>query len=336
MYTRKTKFMFIEKLKKSGLKGRSGSGFPTGAKWEAVLNAKMANGNKKCYVICNAAEGEPAVFKDKYILERWPEEVVNGIKIAVDTFKPEKAYIYLHRPYYDKFKNKLKKIIGRAPIVLIPERGGYLCGEETTLIESIEGHRFEPRSRPPFPTEHGFFGAPTLVNNLETFYWISKIFKGKYNRSRFYSVSGDADNPGVFEFPENWNIGQILQGSNNVPKFDYFVQVGGGASGSFFTRAELGEPMGNSSSIVIYDRRKTNTKDLMKKIVNFFYRENCGKCAPCREGIYRLRELLSAKELNIILTREVLECLQETSFCPLGKGAAWSVGSLLEKIGLSS
>jgi len=327
--------MIIDQLKASNLKGRSGSGFPTGAKWEAVLNAVNRNTDKKCYVICNGAEGEPAVFKDKYILEHWPEEVVNGIKIAIETFKPQKAYIYLHRPYYDKFKSKLKKIIDKSPIILFAEPGGYLCGEETTLIESIEGNRFEPRLRPPFPTERGLFGVPTLVNNLETFYWISKIAKGEYKNSRFYSVSGDVANPGVFEFPENWSIGQVLQASKNSPDFDCFVQVGGGASGSFFTRDELGEPMGNSSSIVVYDRRKIKVRDLMKKIVGFFYEENCGKCVPCREGVNRLRELLEDDEPNILLMREVLESMQESSFCPLGKGTAWAAGSLLEKIGIN-
>ena len=205
----------IQKIKEAGLTGRGGAGFPTFLKWEAVKNAP---GEKK-YIIVNGSEGEPGVMKDGFILENYPEEVIDGVKVALETFENSEAVIYLRKDYYEKFKSKLVELTKNLPITLIKEPGGYLCGEETTLIESIEGNRFEPRLRPPFPTEKGLHGMPTLVNNLETFYWISKISKDEYRKKRFYSITGDISNQGVFEFSEDWSIEQILQETNNFPDF---------------------------------------------------------------------------------------------------------------------
>ncbi|MBU1612808.1 SLBB domain-containing protein [Patescibacteria group bacterium] len=325
--------MIIEKLKESGLKGRSGSCFPTWVKWEAVLKAKKKVG--KCFVVCNAAEGEPAVFKDKYLLETYPEEIINGIKIAIETLDAEKAFIYLRNSYFKKFKKTLEKIIGNDPIELFAETGGYLCGEETTLMESVVGNRNEPRIRPPFPTEAGLFGFPTLINNVETFYSVSKIEKGQYSRTRFYCISGKVKNPGVFEFPEDMPIGEILEQTNNAPLFKYFVQVGGGASGGIMILEELFNPVEGAASIVVYDQVETNPRDLMRKWINFYYNQNCGKCVPCREGVYRLKEMLDSEEsLNLPLVRAVLNVLGQFSFCHLGKGVAFSMKSLLERVEL--
>lgn len=321
----------IEKIKESGLTGRGGAAFPTFLKWEAVKNAY---GEKK-YVICNGSEGEPGVMKDGFILENYPEELVNGIKVALETFSNSEAYIYLRKDYYDKYKQKLVELTKNFAITLMKEPGGYLCGEETTLIESIEGKRFEPRLRPPFPTESGLHGCPTLINNLETFYWISKISKDEYHGNKFYSISGDVKKQGVFEFPEDWSIEQILKETGNLPESLFFVQAGGGASGIIKTHEELHGKIGGSGSIVVYDKEKNDPKELMKKWIDFYYNENCGKCVPCREGVYRIKELLDKDlkdEKNLETLKDIIFNLKESSFCPLGKSVSAPFESLLEKI----
>jgi NADH:ubiquinone oxidoreductase subunit F (NADH-binding) len=323
----------IQKIKDSGLTGRGGAGFPTGAKWEAV---KKAPGEKK-YIIVNGSEGEPGVLKDGFILENYPEELVNGVKVAIETFENSEAYIYLRKDYYEKYRSKLIDLSSGLSITITREPGGYLCGEESTLIESIEGNRFEPRIKPPFPTEKGLFGYPTLINNLETFYWISKIAKDEYQKNRFYSITGDIENPGVFEFPEDWTIEKILKETDNFPENPFFVQVGGGAVGmiksqTVKTHEELHEKVGGAGSIIVYDKEKTNLKELMKKWINFYFEENCGKCTPCREGVYRIKEILDSDNIDMEKLKDVLFVLEETSFCPLGKGVAFPFKSLLEKI----
>jgi NADH:ubiquinone oxidoreductase subunit F (NADH-binding) len=330
----------IEKIKKSGLTGRGGAGFPTGVKWEAVRNAP---GDKK-YIIANGSEGEPGVLKDGFILENYPEELINGVKIALETFPGSEAYIYLRKDYYDKHKGKLIELAEGLPIILFREPGGYLCGEESTLVESIEGRRFEPHNKPPFPTEKGLYEFPTLINNVETFYGISKIAKDEYQGNRFYSITGDVENPGVFEFSENLNAEQILKETKNFPEKRFFAQVGGGASGKIVTREELNEKVGGAGAIIIYDEEKTNLERLMKKWIDFYFEENCGKCTPCREGVYRIREILDSSARNALHSdagggkvdkeklKDILFVLEETSFCPLGKGVAVPFSSLLEKL----
>lgn len=320
----------IEKIKQSGLTGRGGAAFPTFLKWEAVKNAY---GEKK-YIIVNGSEGEPGTMKDGFILENYPEELVEGVKVALKTFQNSEAYIYLRKDYYDKYKQKLIEITKNFPINLVKEPGGYLCGEETTLIESIEGKRFEPRLRPPFPTESGLFGYPTLVNNLETFYWIAKISKDEYHGDRFYSISGDVENQGVFEFPEKFSIEQVLKETGNFPEKPFFVQAGGGASGMIKSQSELQETVGGAGTVIVYDIGTTDLKKLMKKWIDFYFNENCGKCVPCREGVYRIRELLNSDlkdEKNLKILKDIIFNLKEASFCPLGKGVEIPFEGLIER-----
>lgn len=209
----------INKLKESGLKGRSGCNFPTGLKWEMVKKAKA----KKKYIICNASEGEPNAFKDEFILKNYPDEVIEGIKIALKTFNNSSAYIYLRKDYFRKFKKKLEKLIKNSPIMLLKKPDGYLAGEETSILEFIEGKRPEPRIKPPFPTTNGLWGYPTLINNVETLYSVAQIFKGKYQKNRFYCLSGDIKNPGVFQFTEDYPISKILKETDNWPNFDPII-----------------------------------------------------------------------------------------------------------------
>ncbi|MCX7778927.1 MAG: hypothetical protein N2259_01630 [Patescibacteria group bacterium] len=318
----------IIKLKKTNLTGRGGAAFPTWLKWQAVKKAK----SEKKYVICNASEGEPGVYKDGFILKNWPEEVINGIKIALKTVGAQEAIFYLRQDYYQKFKNQLKKIIGQAPIYLVKKTGGYLNGEETTLLNSLEEKRNEPRPRPPYPTEKGLFGYPTLINNVETFFWVSKIARNQYKNHRFYSISGKAKNPGVYELPVDFSVKQILKATDNFPTFRFFLQIGGGASGEIITDKELDRRVGGTAGIIIYDLKRTNLISLMKKWANFFYQENCGLCVPCREGVYRLREILSKKKIDWLLLKAIFFLLKETSFCPFGQAVTTSFESLIGKI----
>lgn len=318
----------IRKLRESGLRGRGGAGFLTCMKWQAVKNAP---GEKK-YVICNVSEGEPGVAKDGRLLKKHPKEVIEGIRLAVEFLGAERAYIYLRDDYYESLDRKLEKLCKGLPIENFREPGGYLCGEETTLIESMEKKRCEPRDRPPYPTEEGLFGCPTLVNNVETFYYVSKISEGKYQGERLYTISGDAAKKGVFELPEFWPIEKILKKTGNWPKFEFFVQAGGGASGEVLAKEELSRPATGAGAIIVYNKEKVNPYVLMKKWIDFYAKENCGKCAPCREGVYRIREALKKKKIDWDLLRDILFAMQQSSFCPLGKGVATPFLGLIEKI----
>ncbi|MCX6781966.1 MAG: hypothetical protein NTW66_02515 [Candidatus Magasanikbacteria bacterium] len=324
----------IDKIKVAGLTGRGGAEFPTAQKWQSVLNAKKANPKKPVYVVCNLSEGEPGVDKDMHIVEYFPEDVIIGMRAAIETFHADKAYIFVQSHNLKKVKSRLGPFIKRLPIVFFPEDRGYLAGEETALIETIEGNRTEPRLKPPYPTEKGLFGCPTLVNNLETFYCVSRILRGEYNSTRFISIRGDARNPGVFEMPCTATIEHILKKTKNVPRFGYFVQVGGGASGNILLPEELETTIKGAGSIMIYGTKKTDGRKLMKRWVEFFYRSNCGKCAPCREGVYRLREELGKAKPNWLILRAVLETMRDSSFCPLGKSVHEPMMSFMEKIGV--
>lgn len=318
----------IEKLKEANLKGRGGGGFPTWQKWQMV---KDAPGEKK-YVVCNVSEGEPAVAKDGYILERWPEVVIDGILLAMEATAAQKGYLYLRKDYFNKQQNKMAEIIGGKAMEIVREPGGYLGGEETALLESIEGKRCEPRLKPPFPPQIGLFGCPTLINNLETLYFAAKIAKGEYKNTRFYTISGDCSSAGVFERGENLTVKEILEKTGNCPQFEFFVQAGGGASGTILLQNELDIPLSGAGSIVIYDKQKTNPRQLGLQWINFFINENCGKCVPCREGVLRLKEIFSQEPVDVAKAKEIVDLLAQASFCPFGKGVANSFCSLMKKL----
>lgn len=318
----------IEKLKEAGLKGRGGAGFPTATKWDLVKKAK--SGNK--YVVCNASEGEPDVFKDGYIIENHPEELVNGIDIAMKAVGALTGYIYINKDYYERFKNILTEAIGKRNIILFKKKARYIGGEETAAVESIEGKRAEPRKRPPFLTDYGLFGCPTLMNNVETFYYASKIDKGEYDKTRFYSVNGDVSNPGVFELPEDMTIFQVLRKTENYPSADFFVQIGGGASGEIMLPEELNRPVTGAGSITVYDRKKTDVFALMEKWAEFFHIGNCDKCVPCREGAFRIYEMVKKKKLDYEVLDNLFFTLRESSFCALGRGIPVPFESLIKKV----
>jgi NADH:ubiquinone oxidoreductase subunit F (NADH-binding) len=320
----------IEKLEKAGLTGRGGAAFPSHIKWKAVAS-EVAD---QKYVIANGSEGEPHVYKDGFIVKNHPEELIEGVRLAMEAIGGNaKGYIYLRKDYFDEFQKMLEEKIGDLPIIVYREPGGYLCGEETTLLESIEGNRFEPRFKPPYPTQKGLFGKPTLVNNIETFYWVSKIAKDEYKNERFYSVDGAVENSGVFVFPCDWTIEEVLKETNNLPTEKFFVQAGGGASGVVLADEECkSSVMTGTGSITVYLWDKTNAIDLMKEWAEFFHKENCGKCVPCREGVHRLLEMLQKDKVDESLMQDLFLVMKETSFCPLGKSVPTPFEGLLTKI----
>ena len=318
----------VIKLKEANLTGRGGAGFPVALKWESVINAL---GEKK-YVICNASEGEPNVFKDGFILENYPEEVINGIVLAMETINASEAYLYLNPNYYNRFEENLKKIIKEKPIKLFKKPHYYIAGEETVICNLIEGKKMEPRQRPPFISTVGLFGCPTLMNNVETFYYVSKINKGEYKQTRFYSLNGQVKNPGVYELPENLSILEILKQTDNFPDFEFFVQVGGGAVGEILLSEELDGQAKGAGSITVYEKDKIDPYQIMENWADFFLEGNCDKCTPCREGIYRLKQMIKEKNIDLLEMEPIFENLEKASFCALGRGAAAPFRGLIKKI----
>lgn len=320
----------ITKIKKANLLGRGGADFPVWVKWEAVK--KEEGKDKKIYIIANGSEGEPAVFKDRCILKKYPQEFIEGIKIALKNFANSEAIIYLNHDYYDKYKENLEKFSQGFPISYFRKTAGYLAGEETGLLNHIEGKRVEPRSKPPYPAQSGLYGMPTLIGNIETYYRVYEIENGTYNGKAFFSISGDAKNKGVFEFPEKYSIKNILEETGNWPEFDFFVQIGGGASGAIFLPEELDMPKYGAASIVVFNRKKTNPLKLMKYWAEFFAKENCDKCTPCRESSLRILEMIEKNKIDYEKMKDMFLVLEKTAFCPLGKGMAAPYKTLMEKI----
>ncbi|MCD4762175.1 hypothetical protein K8R32_04430 [bacterium] len=322
--------LIISKLKKSGLTGRGGACFPTALKWEMVAKAKVADK----YVVCNGSEGEPGPKKDLYILENYPEQVINGMMLAIEYLGAAKGFLFLNEIYYKKLEIKLKKIIGDKPIELFkkPHSGGYIGGEETALLNSLEHKRIEPRLKPPFPPTAGYKGKPTLVNNVETFYDVSLISENRYKEKRFITINGDCLWTGVFELSEKFTIEKILRLTKNYPKFEFFVQVGGDASGEILNARQLKRMVSGSASITVYSTQKHVPLDLMRKWAIFFNNESCGQCTPCREGTYRLRELLFAKEPDWQRIADLLNSLSESSFCGLGSAAAIAISTYVNNV----
>lgn len=306
----------IQKIKKAKLTGRGGACFATADKWQMV---KKAKGEKK-YIVCNASEGEPGIKKDKYLLENKALEVIAGIKIAIEYLQAEKAYIYLN-PAYDKlFSAKLKKLIHNLPIEIFVKKhlAGYIGGEETSALNHIEGRRVEPRLRPPFPPQSGLWNCPTLVNNVETLYDVYLIANDAYKNTRLFTINGACVYDGVFEFGEKEYIEDVLKLSSNYPDFDFFAQVGGDASGVVLNSEQLKQPATGGASITIHSLYKHDPLSLMRQWIDFFQHESCGQCTPCREGLYRLKQEISAAEINWQTIVKLLISLKDSSFCALG------------------
>ncbi len=309
--------------------GRGGAGFPTASKWEMV---KKAKGSPK-YVVCNASEGEIGVFKDFFILENHLDKVLKGMVLAMDYLKTRHAFINLNGNYFKKLKGKLMPALKKYKakgydFTVYEEDPSYIGGEETALLNAIEGKRAQPRIKPPFPVEVGLYGKPTIINNVETFYDVALVAEGKFTHKRFFCVGGKAKNRGVFHLPATLTLYQILEKTKNLPTFDFFVQVGGSASGIVLNKDQLKDhPMSGAGSIEIY-KANMKPRDLLMKWFKFYAEESCGKCTPCREGTFHLYELIRKhKTIPWEPILEIIDTMDKTSFCALGRSIGLPVKS---------
>lgn len=344
----------------SNLRGRGGAGFPTGLKWNL---AAQVNSEKK-YVVCNADEGEPGTFKDRVLLTEYVWLIFEGMAIGAYAIGADKGFLYLRGEYKTFFpslkeeQDEMRKdgalgvnILGKKGFNFDIEirfgSGAYVCGEETALIESLEGNRPEPRNRPPFPVNTGYNGWPTIVNNVETFVtvvhiikkgvnWFKKIGTEKSAGSKLLSISGDCKKPGVYEVPFGISIKQILEMVD--AKDTKAVQVGG-ASGvcvpkSEFNRKIAYEDLSTGGSVIIFNKKR-NILDAAENFLRFFEEESCGQCTPCREGIPVLLEGLEMLKKGCC-TKSYLkdifslaETMQVASKCGLGQSSPNAFISIL-------
>lgn len=346
---------FIKELLDSGLKGRGGAGFPTGLKWKIVKEAK----DDTKYVICNADEGEPGTFKDREILDKACDKVVWGMALAAYIVGAKEGFIYLRAEYkflstklkiaIDKMDNHLNTLGINFKLGMIYGAGAYICGEETSLIQSMAGFRGEPTNKPPYPVYHGYLGKPTVVNNVETFVnamIIADIGSAEYKKlgtkasqgSKLFSVSGDCCKEGVFEL----EMGMTLQAF--VDEFGdgdtKAVQVGG-ASGFCVPRKEFsktiigyeGIPTGGSMKVFNSSRSMYN---ILENYLTFFEEESCGQCTPCRVGTQQLLEGVRAvkrKEKPKTYLDELLKLAYTMKFaskCGLGRSVGNAFRSIIE------
>jgi NADH-quinone oxidoreductase subunit F len=323
-------------VKASNLLGRGGAGFPTGVKWSLV--PMDGERSKPKYLVCNADEMEPGTFKDRYLLEGNPHQLIEGMIISAYAIQAEKAYIFL-RWAYKKAETVLRKAIAEAykagylgknilgsgfnlDLYIHSSAGRYMCGEETALLNSLEGKRAVPRTKPPFPAISGLFGRPSVVNNVETLSWISHIvengadwFKGLSlsgaGGTKLYGVSGKVKNPGIWELPLGTTMRELLEehAGGMISGHKFRGALPGGASTDFLieehldvkmdftTVAAAGSRLGTGTMIVLDD--KTCPVAFIHNVERFFALESCGWCTPCREGLPWVEKMLASIEEGI-------------------------------------
>lgn len=334
----------IEEIKASGLRGRGGAGFPTGLKWEF---AGKAQGDEK-YVICNADEGEVGTFKDRYILENDPFTLIEAMAIAGYAIGAKKGYIYL-RAEYHFLLGLLEKAIAQAKkkgflntfdIEIREGAGAYVCGEETALMDSIEGRRGEVRYRPPFPPSKGLWGKPTIINNVETLMnipqiilngaqWFSQMGTEKSKGTKVFSVSGDVGKPGVYELVLGSRLKELVEDLALAEKVKV-VQLGG-ATGRIIPYGLIDTPLSfetilGAGAITVFNESR-DVIDIVSKTLEFLAEESCGKCAPCREGTQVMVEILEkfarseGLEKDITVLEELASTMTLASLCGLGQAA---------------
>ena len=337
----------IEEMEQSGLRGLGGAGFPTGRKWRFVRAE-----DKPRLMAINGDEGEPGTFKDHHYLTRDPHRFLEGMLIAAWVVEATDVYIYMRDEYPDviKFLKKEIKILEdnnlniKTRIHFRRGAGAYICGEESSMLESLEGKRGLPRHKPPFPSQVGLFGRPTLIHNVETVFWVREILEkgavwfsshGLNGRKglRTYSVSGRVKNPGVKLAPAGITIKQLIDeycgGIQEGHTFKAYLP--GGASGGilpakldnvpldFDTLQEHGCFIGSAAVVVLSD--KDNMKDIAKNLMFFFNDESCGQCTPCRNGTEKALKLMNESSWDVDLLKELSSAMMDASICGLGQAA---------------
>ena len=337
----------ISELKNSGLRGLGGAGFPVGSKWEIVSKFPEPR-----LMAVNIDEGEPGTFKDRYYLESDPHRFLEGSLIAAWAVGIEEIYIYLRDEYAAAREILLREIAELQSA--FPERlpqihlrrgaGAYICGEESAMIESIEGKRGIPRLRPPYVAEVGLFGRPTLEHNMETLHWVRDIIEkgaesfsshGRRGRNglRAFSISGRVNNPGVHLAPAGISMRELIDEycGGMLPGHSFYGYFPGGASGGmlpaslgdlpldFDTLQEHGCFIGSAAVIVFSEH--DNARELALNAIRFFAHESCGQCTPCRVGTIKAIPLMEQKNWNQSLLKELSQTMEDASICGLGQAA---------------
>jgi len=362
-----------EEVKKSGLRGRGGAGFPTGVKWGFVPRG----GDRPVYLINNADESEPGTCKDRVLITHDPHLVLEGTMISAYALECHHAFIYIRGEYVNEY-NILNRALmelrqngylGRGilgsdydlQVTIVRGAGAYICGEETALMNSLEGKRGEPRLKPPFPAQVGVFGAPTNVNNTETLAnvpfiiergaeWFAGIGKERNTGPKLYCVSGHVKNPGVFELPMTISCRELIEehaGGMLHPDRRLKAFIPGGSSVPVLTAdemdvimsyddlAEAGSMLGSAGGIVMDN--STCMVDALRNLEAFYHHESCGQCTPCRQGCGWLHSLLTrlesggGVEADIPLITELADSIQGHTICPLGDAAAMPARAMVAK-----
>lgn len=364
----------VTTVKNSGLRGRGGAGFPTGMKWSFIPK----NINKPKYLLCNGDEGEPGTFKDRVLLEEFPHAMIEGMIIAAKAIDSHQGYIYI-RGEYHKSISRVEQAINEAyaagllgkniqgsgfdfELCVYQGAGAYICGEETALINSLEGRRGHPRLKPPFPAVSGLYGCPTVVNNVETFSavphiinngaeWYAKIGTPKSTGTRLFSVSGPVKKPGVYEIPlgtplmtlindlcggmaDGKKLRGIIPGGSSVPILT--AEECKTANMDFESMAEHKTMLGSGAVIVLAE--DTDIVETTFRLAEFYAHESCGQCTPCREGTHWVADLLhkikdghgTKKDLELILSLTV-NMEGGTTICPLADACVGAVRPTIQK-----
>lgn len=359
-------------VKKSGLRGRGGAGFPAGIKWSFI----PPDSKKPVYLCCNADESEPGSFKDREILEKDPHQMIEGIIIACYAIRSHKAYIYIRgeMPYGAR---RIQQAIEEAyehgylgknillsgfdlDMKLYIGAGAYICGEETGLLESIEGKKGEPRPKPPFPAQVGLFGCPTIVNNVETLAcvphiinngadWFASIGTPRNTGTKIFGLSGHVNKPGLYELPLGINLLELIEeyGGGTLGGRKIKAVSPGGSSSAVFSADELdiamdfdtvaaaGSMLG-TAGVTVMDETVSMIK-VAQNLAHFYRDESCGQCVQCREGTWWLEKILreidegkgSLEYLDIIL--DACSQMRGTTICALADGCAMPIDSIVRK-----
>lgn len=362
----------IETVKAANLRGRGGAGFPAGLKWSFIPKDRRPS-----YLVCNFDEGEPGTFKDRELVERDPHQLIEGMAIAAYAIGSHEMYIFC-RGEFGYAARVLERAIGEAmergilgkdifgtgfdlDCILIRGAGAYICGEETALLEAIEGRRGQPRLRPPFPATHGLFNLPTVVNNVETFAYVPHIItKGadwfrslgteKAPGTKIFSVSGDVVRPGNYEVPFGTPARDLIEGFAGGMKDGKALKAftpGGASSTPFFGPEELDVSMDwesvqaagsllGTGAIIVFNEDRCMVR-AAHRFTAFYAHESCGKCTPCREGTYWLEQTLRrvedgrAREEDLKTLLDVANSIPGRSFCALGDFSAAPVQSVAQR-----
>jgi [NiFe] hydrogenase diaphorase moiety large subunit len=351
----------LNEIDKSGLRGRGGAGFKTAMKWKFCSEEQQA----ERYVVCNADEGEPGTFKDRVLLNSYADQVFEGMTVSAAITGAKQGFLYLRGEYLhlnDKLQSILEQrrqngLLGNNildtgldfDIEICLGAGAYICGEESALIESLEGKAGIPRNRPPYPVTHGYLGKPTVVNNVETFLaaaaiavhggdWFAAIGTEKSKGTKILSISGDCSRPGIYEYAFGVSMQAILDdcGASDVQG----IQVGG-PSGTFISNQEFDrklafEDLATGGSFIIFNSSR-NILDVVHNFTHFFAHESCGFCTPCRVGTSLLKKQIDkiveghGSAGDIVALEELCQLVKNYSHCGLGQTAANPILTTLER-----